>query len=133
MAGVVAGVVVDELLGWSVWKKLVIVVVLGLRWVFFFVFLVLFVDFDGGWRRSRVDLLLEMDGAEVMSGSEVVGLLRLVEVGCRGVVERLRPLVEFVTVGSLVSVGDGGGQVVVEVVMGHSSSVGSDVGTVVGT
>ena len=133
MVGVVAGVVVDVLLGWSVWKNLVIVVVLGLRWVFFFVFLVLFVDFDGGWRRSRVDLLLEMDGAEVMSGSEVVGLLRLVEVGFRGVVERLRPLVEFVTVGSLVSVGDGGGQVVVEVVMGHSSSVGSDVGTVVGT
>ena len=46
MAGVVAGVVVDELLGWSVWKKLVIVVVVGLRWVFFFVFLVLFVDFE---------------------------------------------------------------------------------------
>jgi len=133
VAGVVAGVVVDELLGWSVWKKLVIVVVLGLRWVFFFVFLVLFVDFDGGWRRSRVDLLLEMDGAEVMSGSEVVGLLRLVEVGCRGVVERLRPLVVFVTVGSLVGAGDGRGQVVVAVVMGHSSSGGSDVGTVVGT
>ena len=133
MVGVVAGVVVDELLGWSVWKNLVIVVVLGLRWVFDFVFLVLFVDFDGGWRRSRVDLLLEMDGAEVMSGSEVVGLLRLVEVGCRGVVERLRPLVVFVTVGSLVGAGDGRGQVVVAVVMGHSSSGGSDVGTVVGT
>ena len=133
MVGVVAGVVVDELLGWSVWKNLVIVVVLGLRWVFFFVFLVLFVDFDGGWRRSRVDLLLEMDGAEMMSGSEVVGLLRLVEVGCRGVVERSRPLVVFVTVGSLVGAGDGRGQVVVAVVMGHSSSGGSDVGTVVGT
>jgi hypothetical protein len=132
VVGVVAGVVVDELLGWSVWKNLVIVVVLGLRWVFFFVFLVLFVDFDGGWCRSRVDLL-EMDGAEVMSGSEVVGLLRLVEVGCRGVVERLRPLVVFVTVGSLVGAGDGRGQVVVAVVMGHSSSGGSDVGTVVGT
>ena len=67
-----------------------------------------------------------------MSGSEVVGLLRLVEVGCRGVVERLRPFVEFVTVGSLVGAGNGGGQAVVAVVMGHLGGVGSGVGTVVG-
>ena len=130
MVGVVAGVVVDELLGWSVWKNLVIVVVLGLRWVFFLGFPVLVVCFVVSWQRLSVDMLSWMDG---MSGSEVVGLLRLVEVGCRGVVERLRPLVVFVTVGSLVGAGDGGGQVVVAVVMGHSSSGGSDVGTVVGT
>ena len=99
MVGVVAGVVVDELLGWSVWKNLVIVVVLGLRWVFFLGFPVLVVCFVVSWQRLSVDMLSWMDG---MSGSEVVGLLRLVEVGCRGVVERLRPLVVFVTVGPLV-------------------------------
>ena len=132
MAGVVAGAVVDELLGWSLWKKLVIVVVLGLRWVFFLGFPVLFVCFVASWRRLSVDMLSRMDGVG-MSGSEVVGLLRLVEVGCRGVVERLCPLVVFVTVGSLVGAGDGGGQVVVAVVMGHSGGDGSGVGTVVGT
>ena len=73
-----------------------------------------------------------MDGAE-MSGSEVMGLLRLVEVGYRGIVERLRPLVVFVTVGSLVGAGDGGGQAVVAVVMGDLGGDGSGVGTVVGT
>ena len=57
VAGVVAGVVVDELLGWSLWKKLVIVVVLGLRWVFFLGFPVLFVGFVASWCRSIVDML----------------------------------------------------------------------------
>ena len=104
VSGAVVGV--DELLVWSLWKKLVIVLVLDLRGVFFFVFLVLFVGFVAGWRRPRVDLLLEMDGAEVMSGSEVVALMRLVEVGCRGAVERLRSLVWFETVGKLVGVGN---------------------------
>ena len=99
MVGVVAGVVVDELLGWSVWKNLVIVVLLGLRWVFFLGFPVWVVCFVVSWQRLSVDMLSWMDG---MPGSEVVGLLRLVEVGCRGVVERLRPLVVFVTVGPLV-------------------------------
>jgi len=68
-----------------------------------------------------------------MSGSEVVGLLRLVEVGCRGVLERLRPSVVFETVGPLVGAGDGGGQAVVAVVMEDLGGDGSGVGTVVGT
>ena len=128
------GVLVDELLVWSLWKKLVIVLVLGLLGVFFFVFLVLFVDFDVGWHRSRLDLLLEMDGAEVMAGSEVVALMRFVEVGCFGVVGRLRPLVGLETVEQLVGVGDEGGCADVAVVMGNLvGDGGTGVGTLVGT
>ena len=106
--------------------------VLGLRWVFFLGFPVLFVCFVASWRRLSVDILSWLDGVG-MSGSEVVGLLRLVEMGCRGVVERLRPLVMLETVGSLVGAGDGGGQAVVAVVMGDLGGDGSGVRTVVGT
>ena len=124
---------VNELLDCSLWKKLVIVLVLGLIEVFFFVFLVLFVDFDVGWRRSRVDLLLEVDGAEVLSGSEVVALMRLVVVGFRGDVGRLRLLVGLETVEQLVRVCDDGGFADVAVVMrGFVGDGGTGVGTLVG-
>ena len=71
VAVAVVGALVDELLGWSLWKKLVIVLVLGLRGVFFLVFPVLFVGFVASWRRSRVGMLSWMDGAK-MYESEVV-------------------------------------------------------------
>ena len=87
-----------------------------------------------GWRRSRVDLLLEMDGAEVMSGSEMVALMRFVEVGCLGAVGRLRPLIGLETVEQLVGVGDEGGCADVAVVMGDLiGDGGTGVGTLVGT